>query len=129
MQALIDQGEFLEYAHVHTNIYGTSKSAVRNVQNQNKVCILDIDTQGAKLIKENESIDARFVFISPPSLEELEARLRGRGTETEDKILVRTENAKHEMETLKIPGFRDHVVVNDDLGKATEEFINFVLEK
>merc|ERR1711865_495539 len=127
MEEKITAGDFIEYARVHTNIYGTSKQAVYDVQAQNKTCLLDIDTQGAKSIKAIPDFDARFIFISPPSLEVLEARLRGRGRETEDKIQVRTANAKGEMETLKIPGFWDHVVVNDDLDAACKDFNAFIL--
>eukprot|EP00656_Telonema_subtile_P047319 TRINITY_DN5426_c0_g1_i1.p1 TRINITY_DN5426_c0_g1~~TRINITY_DN5426_c0_g1_i1.p1 ORF type:complete len:237 (+),score=74.63 TRINITY_DN5426_c0_g1_i1:137-847(+) len=128
MEELIKDGEFVEYAHVHTNIYGTSKTAIRNVQSKNKICILDIDTQGAKSVKElGQAFPARFIFLAPPSLEELEARLRGRGTETEEKILVRTANAKTEVESTKIPGFWDKVLVNDDLAKASKAFNEFVL--
>merc|ERR1711939_1091164 len=67
MEAKIARNEFVEYAHVHTNIYGTSKESVRNVQAKNKVCILDIDTQGAKSVKADKDFEARFIFISPPS--------------------------------------------------------------
>merc|ERR1712216_559947 len=119
----IAAGEFVEFAHVHTNIYGTSKTAVRKVQEQNKICILDIDTQGAKSIKAlGDEFPARFIFIAPPSLEQLEARLRGRGTETEEKIQIRTANARTELEATKVEGFWDKILVNGDLKKAVVEF-------
>merc|ERR1711865_815992 len=127
IEKLIANGDFIEHARVHTNVYGTSKQAVKAVQAEGKTCLLDIDTQGAKSIKAIPGFAARFVFIAPPSLEALEARLRGRGTETEEKIQIRTANAKHEMETLKIPGFWDHVVYNDDLDTACAEFNGFIL--
>lgn len=77
-------GKFLEHAHVHGNIYGTSFEAVQRVTGADKVCILDVDVQGAEAVKRTQ-LGAAFVFISPPSMEELERRLRGRGTETEEK--------------------------------------------
>ena len=117
MEAAIERGEFIEYARVHGNIYGTSIKAVEAVQTAGKVCLLDIDVQGAELVKKT-TLNARFVFVAPPSFEELEKRLRGRGTETEDKIQMRLKNAKGEMEYMDKPGFFDCVIVNDDLDKA-----------
>ena len=69
---------------MHGNIYGTSFEAVHRVTSADKVCILDVDVQGAEAVKRTQ-LGAAFVFISPPSMEELERRLRGRGTETEEK--------------------------------------------
>ena len=69
---------------MHGNIYGTSFEAVQRVTGADKVCILDVDVQGAEAVKRTQ-LGAAFVFISPPSMEELERRLRGRGTETEEK--------------------------------------------
>lgn len=73
----IAAGKFLEYAHVHGNIYGTSIAAVQAVGEAGRTCILDIDVQGAQLVK-NSPLQALFVFILPPSEAELERRLRGR---------------------------------------------------
>jgi guanylate kinase len=81
-------GKFLEHAHVHGNIYGTTFEAVACVTGANKVCILDVDVQGAEAVK-RAALGANFVFIAPPSMDELERRLRGRGTETEDKACAR----------------------------------------
>jgi guanylate kinase len=69
---------------VHGNIYGTSFDAVQRVTGADKVCILDVDVQGAEAVKRTQ-LGAAFVFIAPPSMDELERRLRGRGTETEEK--------------------------------------------
>lgn len=111
----IADGLFVEHAHVHGNIYGTSKAAVDAVRSEGKICILDIDVQGSKSIHEQKAwADTRFVFINPPSMEELERRLRGRGTETEEKVLKRLANAKGEVEFSKEVSFFDY---------------NFVLEK
>lgn len=81
--------------------------------------------QGVKQIKQS-NIDARYIFISPPSVEALESRLRGRGTEKEDSILKRLAQAKNELEYSKTPGVHDKILVNDDLEKAYKEFEEFV---
>ena len=114
---MIARGEFLEYARVHNKIYGTSIAGVRAVADTGKTCLLDIDVQGAALVKKT-NLNARFIFISPPALNVLEARLRGRGTESEKEIAVRLENAQKEMASLEISGFYDAVIVNDDLEVA-----------
>jgi len=77
-------GLFLEHAHVHGNLYGTSLAAIAAVRDAGKVCILDLDVQGAESVK-RARLGAVFLFIAPPSMDELERRLRGRGTETEEK--------------------------------------------
>ena len=120
MEADIAAGKFLEYAHVHENIYGTSLAAVEAVAQKGQVCVLDIDVQGAEIVKKS-SLDALFVFISPPSMEELEARLRGRGTEKEESIQKRLANAAGEMAKTKVEGFFHAVIVNDDLDRAYGE--------
>ena len=74
-------GLFIESATFSTNLYGTSKQAVEDVMAKGQICILDIDSQGVKSLKKT-SLDCVLVFIKPPSFEELERRLRGRGTET-----------------------------------------------
>lgn len=125
MEAAIARGEFIEHARVHTNIYGTSVKAVNDVKAAGKTCLLDIDIQGAQSVKQT-SLDARFVFVAPPSFETLEARLRGRGTETEEKILVRLKNSRDEIEFSKTPGFWDLVIVNDDLTTAVDELKAFL---
>ena len=73
---------------MHGNIYGTSFEAVHRVTSADKVCILDVDVQGAEAVKRTQ-LGAAFVFIAPPSMDELERRLRGRGTETEEKARAR----------------------------------------
>lgn len=117
MEAKIAAGEFIESAHVHGNIYGTSKQAVRSVADAGKVCILDIDVQGAKAVKGSD-LQPHLVYIAPPSREELESRLRGRGTETEEAIEKRLQNAYGEMEWLEQEGNVDFTVVNDNLDEA-----------
>lgn len=117
MEEMISNGDFIEHARVHSNIYGTSIAAVRAVSDDGKTCLLDIDVQGAESVKKTD-LNARFIFVAPPSVDALETRLRGRGTESEDKIQLRLQNAHSEMAYLKKEGFFDFVIVNDDLDTA-----------
>ena len=127
MEADIAEGKFLEHAHVHENIYGTSLAAVEAVATKGQVCILDIDVQGAEIVKKS-TLDALFVFIAPPSMEELEKRLRGRGTEKEESIQKRLANAAGEMAKTEVDGFFHAVIVNDDLEKAYGELKTVVID-
>lgn len=84
---------------MHKNLYGTSIRAVQNVAAAGKCCILDIDVQGARQVrKRSDQIRAIFVFLKPPSFEELEKRLRGRGTESEEQIRTRLATSKVELD-------------------------------
>ncbi len=119
---LVRQDGFLEWAQVHSNKYGTPRAQVEQAIAEGKQAILEIDVQGAFQIKEKipQSI---LVFIEPPSLEILEERLRGRGTETEDVIAARMSVATMELlEKIKY----DIAIVNDDLDVASKELVDFV---
>lgn len=120
MEALIAGDGFVEYAHVHGNIYGTSKQAVSRVTESGKICILDIDVQGAQSVKKS-GINAHYVFVKPPSFEELEHRLRGRGTESEEAIRKRLTNAYDELAFADTPNFYDTIIINSDLETAYRE--------
>jgi guanylate kinase len=126
---MIDNGEFMEYAEVHGNYYGTSYAGLAQ---PGKIVVLDIDVQGVQKVKvaveEGKIAGARYVFIRPTNLEVLEKRLRDRGTETEDAILKRTANAKAEMEYGEVEGNFDKVVVNDGLEEAKVEIRGIVRE-
>jgi len=91
-----------------------SIAAVETVQQQGKICVLDIDVQGVRKVKES-SLNPLYIFIAPPSREELEKRLRGRATETEDAIQTRLANAAAELEYGQTTGNFDRVFVNADL--------------
>lgn len=121
----VKRNEFIEYATVHTSMYGTSIKAVDSVRIQNKICILDIDIQGVQNVKKS-SLECKYLFIAPPSMEELESRLRGRGTETEDKILIRLENATKELAYGNTPGNFDTIIVNNDLDETFELLLETV---
>ncbi|TPX36482.1 guanylate kinase [Synchytrium microbalum] len=114
---LITSSTFIEHAEFSSNLYGTSKNAVQTVIANGQICVLDVDMQGVKSIK-SASIPAKFMFISPPSLEALEQRLRSRNTETEESLAKRLGAAGAEMEYSKEEGAHDIIVVNDDLDKA-----------
>ena len=117
--ARVERGEFLEWAHVHGNCYGTLKSEVdRNLADGHSV-ILEIDVQGALNVRKSYP-DAVLVFIEPPSMEVLEERLRGRGTEDEQTVRLRMADAAGEME--KACEY-DERVVNDDLHQAAAQLM------
>ena len=125
MKSGIGRNEFVEYANVHTSMYGTSKAAILKIREQNKICILDIDMQGVQSVKKSK-IDSKYVFIAPPSMEALEARLRGRGTETEDKIEIRLQNAIAECAYGTAENF-DCVLVNDKLDETFKNLMNRII--
>jgi len=123
MEKQIAGNQMLEYAHVHKNVYGTSLAAVQKVIDEQKKCILDIDVQGVESVRKSPMhMRSLYIFLAPPSLQALEDRLRDRGTETEEKIQTRLNNAKKEMEYKDKPNFWDHVIVNDDLDRAYDQF-------
>ena len=110
-----DGGAFLEWAEVHGNLYGTSRDFVERELARGSPLLLDLDVQGARALKGVFGGRASTVFVAPPSLAELEARLRKRGTETPESLRVRLENARRE---LPLRDRFDHSLVNDDLDRA-----------
>ena len=119
----ISQGLFLEYAHVHEDYYGTLKADVMNELESGHDVLLEIDVQGALQVKEKMP-GAILVFVAPPSLEILERRLKGRGTEKEGSLNVRLANAAKE---LALKDEYDYVIVNDDLDTSCEELRKIIL--
>jgi len=107
---------FLEHAEVHDNFYGTSHAVIAEQLQNGFDVILDIDVQGAAILRKNPQVDAAFIFIAPPSLVELERRLRGRGTENEEKVQVRLINARTE---LLSSSKYEYIIVNSDIDEAT----------
>ena len=126
---LVAEDAFAEHAEVHGNCYGTLKSELLGRVQRGIDVLLDIDVQGAAQLRKlcESSCEFRracvFIFIMPPSYEELERRLRARGTETEESILRRLANAKGEMAHANE---YDHIIVNDDLARAAAEFTALV---
>lgn len=110
----IDTGDFLEYANVFGNYYGTSNEFVNRMRDLGKHVVLVIDTQGAMKLK-NAGYKATYIFLCPPSLEELKCRLEGRKTEDEETMKKRLSWASKEME---LSSKYDYVIVNKDLQVA-----------
>ena len=117
----IAAGEFLEYARVHDHYYGTSLKPVREALEAGKLVIFDIDVQGHRLARKRMGDRITSAFITPPSLAELERRLRSRATDDDETIRRRLRNAREEIEALEE---YDYLIVNDDLERATEEFVS-----
>lgn len=127
MKQEIDEDKFIEYAEVHGNYYGTSVQAVESVRTAGKICILDIDVQGVRNVKQS-SLEPYYLFIAPPSMEALEERLRGRQTESEADIQKRIANAVQELEYGQVEGNFDEFLVNDSLDEAFAKLVS-VFEK
>ncbi|KAL7275646.1 guanylate kinase [Rhizina undulata] len=125
-EELIAQGAFIEYAQFSGNYYGTSIQAVKEVAEKGRVCILDIEMEGVKQVKRTD-LNAKFIFLQPPSMEVLRKRLENRGTETEDSLKKRLEQAEKELEFAKQPGVHDKIIVNDDFDKAYEKLEEYIL--
>ncbi len=116
----IKAGNFLEYAQVHGNYYGTSLKPVKEALAQDKLVIFDIDIQGHRLVRAKMDDITTSAFITPPTLKELETRLRARCTDDEAVILRRIENAKEE---IKAVGEYDFTIINDTVEEAAQKFI------
>jgi guanylate kinase len=115
-------GEFIEHAEYSGNRYGTLRSEVQRRLDQGRPVVLEIEVQGARQVREALP-DAVAVFIAPPSLEALRARLVGRGTDTPEEVEARLRTAERELEAQdEFP----HVVVNDRLQEATEDLVQVV---
>ena len=123
---MVAEDQFLEHAEFSSNCYGTSIEAVKAVEGTGRRCILDVDLQGVRSIKKL-GYPATFVLIQPPSLEELERRLRDRNTETEESLQKRLSTARREMDLVKEPGLFDHVILNDDLENSYAQFAEIAL--
>jgi len=119
-----EQGLFLEWAEVHGNLYGTCSNTVQAITEQGIDIILDIDVQGARQLMDKLKNKGVFVFISPPSLHELEKRLVNRGTESDSVIATRLNNAHDEMKSLE---YYDYVIVNDRVDQAVDELKSIII--
>ena len=114
---MVERGELLEHAEFVGNCYGTPRAPVEKKLAEGVTVVLDIEVQGAEQVK-TLMPQALTVFLAPPSLEDLERRLRGRGTEKEETILSRLERARQE---LAMADRYDYTVVNDDPDRAARE--------
>lgn len=118
----IKEGKFLEYAQFAGNYYGTKKKYIKQKFEEGYNIILEIETQGALQVKEKMP-EAILIFIAPPSIRELEQRLRGRHTEDEETIQKRLAQVKIELERSQK---YDYIVINDDITKAVNEIEKIV---
>jgi guanylate kinase len=116
----IKAGNFLEYAEVHGNYYGTSLKPVREALHTGKLVIFDIDVQGHRLVRAKMNDITTSAFITPPTLSELEKRLRARSTDNEEIISKRINNAKDEILAV---GEYDFTIINDTIEEAAKEFV------
>lgn len=114
----VEAGEFLEWAEVYGNCYGTLRAPVEQALASGQSILLDIDTQGAEQVRAS-GIDHLSVFILPPSLAALRSRLSARGTDDDAVITRRMEEAHLQLSQC---GHFDHLVVNDDLPSAHQQF-------
>jgi guanylate kinase len=116
-------GEFIEWAKVHSNYYGTSKLFVSQGLKEGRKMLFDLDVQGADAMKKIYGAEAHVIFIEPPSVEELEKRLKLRGTDSEKVIHERIENAKRE---LARKHDYDYLILNDNVDLAFKSLKNAV---
>jgi guanylate kinase len=126
-EAMLRDSEFLEHAEFSGNYYGTSKQAVADVAKQGKICLLDIEMEGVKQLR-NSPLNPRICFVQPPSVEELAKRLEGRGDTDETQRAKRLAQAKNEIEYCRTEGKNDKVIVNDVRERAIEELEAFATE-
>lgn len=121
-QAMVAAGDFAEWAEVHANLYGTSRRVLDDMVTKGIDVILDIDTQGAKQIKQKYQ-KAVFIFIMPPSLDILEERLRNRRSDNEQEIKRRMQRAREEIKDYPM---YDYLIVNRDFDRALNELRSIV---
>lgn len=120
---MIDKGDFLEWAIVHGDYYGTPLQTVDEALRRGEELILEIDVQGAAQVRK-KAINAVSLFLAPPSLEALEERIMGRGTEKPDRIQRRLETARREMEYYHL---YDYLVINETVEEAAT-LINSIID-
>jgi guanylate kinase len=121
-EAMAQRGELLEHAEFAGNLYGTPRAPVHEHLAAGTPTLLEIELQGARQVRQSMP-DAQFVFLTPPSWDELERRLTGRGTESRDVINARLARARVE---LKAEGEFDKIIVNDDVGRAAGELVALI---
>jgi guanylate kinase len=123
-QRKIDEGDFVEWAEVHGHFYGSPRAVVDEARARDGLAVFDIDVQGGQAIKRKHP-DAVLAFILAPSMEELERRLRERGTDSDETIRTRMLGARAEIE--RGTATYDYIIVNDDLERAYRELQSVVI--
>ncbi len=122
---MINEGAFVEWAKVYDNFYGTSSSNLQDQTSSGLDVLMDVDIQGGQNIKDRFP-DSVLIFLLPPSLEELERRLRERGTDNEPVIRARMESAADDIKNCT---WYDYIIVNDKLEKAIDETQSIIMSK
>jgi guanylate kinase len=122
VEKMIEDGQFIEWAKYVNNYYGTPRDYVEKTLTEGKDVFLEIEVQGAMQVRENFS-EGVFIFLFPPSLEELKNRIVNRGTETEELVRNRLLAAKEEIDMMDA---YDYVVVNDEVDHAVEKILSIV---
>jgi guanylate kinase len=122
---MISNGEFLEYAQYVGEFYGTPIKPINKYRDAGTTVILDIEVQGAKQVMAKTK-DVITIFIMAPDMDELEKRLRGRGTDSEDKLAARMERARQELNERH---HYDYTVINDDVSRVANEILNIIDRK
>ncbi|CAI4221224.1 unnamed protein product [Auanema sp. JU1783] len=129
IEKMISNGDFLEHATFGGNTYGTSKRAVADIEKTGKICVLDIELQGVKAIK-NSHLNALYILIRAPTIKALEERLRARNTETEESLAKRLKHAQEDLDAVaNDPALFHRVIINDDLDLAYNQFIEAIKEE
>jgi guanylate kinase len=118
-----DAGELLEHAEVHGNFYGTPREKVEDILSAGRDVLFDIDYQGARQVREKMPRDVVTIFVLPPSMRELRARLERRAEDSSDTIVKRLENARHEIDRWSD---YDYVLINDDIQKTFDDLLAIV---
>jgi len=113
-----EAGDFLEWAEIYGDYYGTSRAEIKRIEESGRDPFLDIDVQGAAQIREVPGVEAVFLFIAPPSLEELERRIVNRGSESSKALRKRISLAEEELS--RVPEF-DYLIVNEELDDSVAD--------
>jgi len=119
---MIENGDFIEWALVHGNYYGSTKKEIDRILLAGKIPIFDVDVQGARALR-SKLDSAVYIFVAPPSREVLESRLRNRKTDSEEQIQMRMRNAVRELREYAL---YDYIVINDDLDTALNQIRSIV---
>lgn len=122
-EAMIENGELLEWAIYNNRFYGTPAAPIEQAVAEGRDILLEIEIQGARQVREQRP-DAVMFFVAPPSMDELERRLRRRGDTSEEDIEDRLEIAEQEMQ--EAPILFDHVIINEDLDRAIEDIVGLI---
>ncbi|KAH6561584.1 hypothetical protein BASA50_010478 [Batrachochytrium salamandrivorans] len=125
-EGMVADNKFIESAEFSGNLYGTSVASIDSVKAAGRICVLDLEVRGVQSFK-TLNIDASYIFIQPPSIEELEKRLRARGSETEETLSNRLKSAQEALDFSVQPGSYDKIIINDNQETAMAEFEAFIL--